>query len=66
MNYKKALTKKRHRKMRSSFYRAHRQYILYQDKRVHFDFQLRCFGPYLARELALDPDLIEKTIPEKG
>lgn len=59
VNFKHALTKTRHRKMLKSMYLAHRQYILYADKQVHFDFQLRCFGPYFARDLARDTKIIE-------
>ncbi len=59
VNFKNALSKLRHRKMMKSMYLAHRQYILYADKRVHFDFQLRCFGPYFANDLARDINLIE-------
>lgn len=57
VNFKKALSDKRHAKMKKSMYLAHRQYILYCDKRVHHDFQLRVFGPYSADELARDTDL---------
>lgn len=59
VNFRRALSPQRLRKMRKSFYLAHRQYILYCDKRVHFDFQLRCFGPWFAHDLARDTTLIE-------
>lgn len=59
VNFKNALSKERHRKMKKSMYLAHRQYILYCDKRVHHDFQLRCFGPFFADDLARKPDLID-------
>jgi len=59
VNFKNALSKERHRKMVKSMYLAHRQYILYCDKRVHHDFQLRCFGPFFADELARQPDMID-------
>ena len=59
VNFKQALSKTRHRKMLKSMYLAHRQYILYADKQVHFDFQLRCFGPYFSRDLARDTKIIE-------
>lgn len=57
VNFKKALSKQRHRKMMKSMYLAHRQYILYCDVRVHHDYQLRVFGPFFADELAKDPEL---------
>ena len=57
VNFKHALSKQRHRKMMKSMYLAHRQYILYCDKRVHHDFQLRVFGPFFADELARDAKL---------
>ena len=67
VNFKYALSKKRHAKMKKSMYLAHRQYILYADHRVHHDFQLRCFGPFFADELARNPDMIveSKLIPER-
>ena len=64
-NYKKAMSKKRYRKMRRSHYETHRQYILYQDERVPFDYMLRLFGPLASRELGLDPSIIAK-IDETG
>ena len=42
--------------MRKSFYRTHRQYILYYDKRVSFDYMLRLFGPLSVKTLALDDE----------
>ena len=59
VSFSKALSKARLRKMRKSMYLAHRQYILYADKRVPFDFQLRCFGPFFARDLAVDKNWVE-------
>jgi len=59
VNFKTALSKERHRKMKKSMYLAHRQYILYCDERVHHDFQLRCFGPFFADDLARKPELID-------
>ncbi|MEM9331969.1 MAG: hypothetical protein AAGA53_11625 [Pseudomonadota bacterium] len=57
INFKHALSKARHSKMLKSMYLAHRQYILYCDKRVHHDFQLRIFGPFFADDLAKDTTL---------
>ena len=59
VNYKDAMDEARYKKMKRSFYKTHRQYILYQDKRVHFDFMLRCFGPLSSRVLALNKNLWE-------
>ncbi len=59
VNFKHALSSERHKKMKKSMYLAHRQYILYCDKRVHHDFQLRVFGPFFADELARDEYLFE-------
>ncbi len=59
VNFSRALDKVRLRKMRKSMYLAHRQYILYADKRVAFDFQFRCFGQFFARDLALNSKWIE-------
>jgi pimeloyl-ACP methyl ester carboxylesterase len=57
VNFKHALSKERHSKMKRSMYLAHRQYILYHDNRVHHDFQLRVFGPFFADDLARDETL---------
>ena len=67
VNFKHALSAERHSKMKKSMYLAHRQYILYCDKRVHHDFQLRVFGPFFADELARDAYLYENNdlIPEQ-
>lgn len=54
IRFSKGMAKKRYRSMRKSFYRTHRQYILHYDKRVHFDYMLRLFGPFCAKFLALD------------
>lgn len=59
VNFKHALSEARHSKMKKSMYLAHRQYILYCDKRVHHDFQLRVFGPFFADELARDEYLYD-------
>jgi len=67
VNFKHALSDNRLSKMRKSMYLAHRQYILYMDKRVHFDFQLRLFGPFFADDLAKDTELAKdhKFLPVK-
>ncbi len=59
VNFKHALSFERHKKMKKSMYLAHRQYILYHDKRVHHDFQLRVFGPFFADDLARDEYLFD-------
>jgi pimeloyl-ACP methyl ester carboxylesterase len=59
VKYKEAMDAKRYRKMLASPYRTHRQYILYQDRRVAFDYILRLFGPLSGRDLALRPQVIE-------
>lgn len=59
VNFKHALSAERHARMKKSMYLAHRQYILYCDKRVHHDFQLRVFGPFYSDELARDAYLYE-------
>jgi pimeloyl-ACP methyl ester carboxylesterase len=64
VRYKEAMDKKRYRQMRRSFYRTHRQYILYQDKRVAFDYLLRLFGPFSSRQLADDPQLVASIDPQ--
>lgn len=57
VRYKDAMDGRRYKKMRTSFYRTHRQYILYQDRRVAFDYILRLFGPLSSRDLALRPEI---------
>ena len=54
IRFSKGMEKKRYKAMRKSFYRTHRQYILYYDKRVAFDYMLRLFGPFSAKTLATD------------
>jgi len=58
------MAKKRYRAMRKSFYRTHRQYILYYDKRVPFDYMLRLFGPLDAKTLAQDKQAHLRIDPE--
>lgn len=57
IKFKDGMEKSRYKKMRRSFYTTHRQYILYYDKRVHFDYMLRLFGPFSAKSLALNNEL---------
>jgi hypothetical protein len=45
IRFRDSMEKARYRAMRKSFYRTHRQYILYQDRRVAFDYLNRIFGP---------------------
>ena len=56
IRFSKGMAKDRYRAMRKSFYRTHRQYILYYDKRVSFDYMLRLFGPLSVKTLALDDE----------
>lgn len=55
-DYKRAISKQRFARIRRSFYETHRQYILYQDVRVSYDYMLRLFGPLDSRDLALQPE----------
>ncbi len=57
VRFKDGMNADRYKKMRRSFYRTHRQYVLSYDKPVHYDFILRCFGPFSAKELALNTEL---------
>lgn len=57
IKFKEGMESSRYKKMRRSFYTTHRQYILYYDTRVHFDYMLRLFGPFSAKSLALDKEL---------
>ncbi len=65
IRFSKGMAKKRYRAMRKSFYRTHRQYILYYDKRVDFDYMMRLFGPFDTRLLAEGKSLTEH-IDQKG
>lgn len=58
VKYKDAMDRRRYVNMLRSPYRTHRQYILYQDKRVAFDFVLRLFGPLSGCKLAQQPEMI--------
>lgn len=57
VRFSKGIEKKRYRSIRMSFYRTHRQYILYYDKRINFDYMLRLFGPFGVRDLAYEKDV---------
>lgn len=65
IRFSKGMEKKRYKAMRKSFYRTHRQYILYYDTRVSFDYMLRLFGPFSAKTLAYDEE-IHKRIDQHG
>ncbi len=65
IRFSKGMDKKRYKAMRKSFYRTHRQYILYYDKRVAFDYMLRLMGPFSVRQLAGDEDA-HKRIDKNG
>lgn len=55
VNFKHSMDLKRYRQMKKSIYDVHRQYGLYQDKCVSFDYFLRLLGPVFAHDLARDP-----------
>ena len=59
IRFKYAMEAVRYRNMRKSFYRTHKQFVLYYDKPVYFDLILRIFGPLSAKQLAYDRELIE-------
>jgi hypothetical protein len=56
VNFKHSMTLKRYREMKKSIYDTHRQYGLYQDKCISFDYFLRVLGPCFAQDIANDPD----------
>ena len=60
VRFSRVMEKQRYRKMRKSFYRSHRQYIMYQNIRCHFDFFLKCFGPIPIRDLARDHNAMNR------
>ncbi len=60
VRFSRVMDKQRYRKMRKSFYRSHRQYIMYQDQRCEFDFFLKCFGPLPIRDLARDANCMNR------
>jgi len=66
VRFSEAMERKRYRAMRKSFYRTHRQYILYSDKRVASDSLLRFFAPVSARELALHPRRVSEIDAPSG
>lgn len=55
VNFKHSMNLKRYRQIKKSIYDVHRQYGLYQDKCVSFDYFLRLLGPVFADDLAKDP-----------
>ncbi len=55
VNFKHSMVLKRYRKMKKSIYDTHRQYGLYQDKCISFDYFLRVLGPCFAQVIANDP-----------
>jgi len=59
IRYRQAMKKARYRKMRRSAYDTHRQYILYQDVRVPFDYMIRICGPFDSRDIAHDPHRLQ-------
>lgn len=65
IRFSKGMEKKRYKAMRKSFYRTHRQYILYYDKRVAYDYMLRLMGPLSVKTLALEDDA-HKRIDKSG
>lgn len=65
VNFKHSMDLERYRKMKKSIYDVHRQYGLYQDKCVSFDYYLRLLGPVFADELAKDPSKAKLITPKK-
>ncbi len=63
IRFGKGMGKKRYKGMRKSFYRTHRQYILYYDKRVYFDYMLRLFGPFSIKSLSDDKEVVKRIDP---
>ena len=55
VNFKHSMDIKRYRKTKKSIYDIHRQYGLYQDKCISFDYFLRLLGPVYSDELAKQP-----------
>lgn len=55
VNFKHSMDLQRYRKMKKSIYDVHRQYALYQDQCVSFEYFLRLLGPVFADDLAKDP-----------
>lgn len=63
IRFGKGMNNKRYRSMRKSFYRTHRQYILYYDKRVPFDYMIRLFGPFSLKSIAGDKKVHKRIDP---
>ncbi|MEW7008854.1 hypothetical protein [Lentilitoribacter sp. EG35] len=55
VNFKHSMDIKRYRKTKKSIYDIHRQYGLYQDKCISFDYFLRLLGPVYSDDLAKQP-----------
>lgn len=55
VNFKHSMERARYRKIKRSFYHVHRQYGLYHDKRVSFDYLIRLLGPISSKQLAKQP-----------
>ncbi len=58
--FSKVIEPERYQRIRRSFFRLHRQYILPQDKRCHFEYFLLCFGPLPTHQLACNPEIIHR------
>ncbi|MGB7285941.1 MAG: hypothetical protein WBC71_03325 [Salaquimonas sp.] len=65
VRFGKGMEKKRYKSMRKSFYRTHRQYILYYDNRVPFDYKMRLLGPFSLKTLSGEVGL-DKRIDQDG
>lgn len=64
VNFKHSMDLKRYRKMKWSFYEVHRQYGLYQDKCVSFDYMIRNLGPLSSKDIAHDPQILRVITPD--
>ena len=65
VNFKHSMALKRYRGMKKSLYNTHRQYGLYQDKCISFDYFLRLLGPIFCDELAEHPSKAKLINPNK-
>lgn len=66
VRFRPAMLPQRYKNMRKSFYRTHKQYMLHQDYPVYFDFLMRCFGPFLSKELAANRNWVENYFENKS